>query len=99
VTDSPQQRQHWLAEEALNLSGLPVMHVRRTVFPQNPFFSAFFEPLLTMVHLHAASRYDRLTHDVQTITGRLARSIHDFVGAARRARVTGGSIDSRDHDG
>jgi NAD(P)H dehydrogenase (quinone) len=39
MTDSEQQRQHWLAEQALNWSGLPVVHVRPTVFLQNPFFS------------------------------------------------------------
>ena len=38
MTDSPQQRQHWLGEQALNWSGLPVVHVRPTVFLQNPFF-------------------------------------------------------------
>src|SRR6516162_10163667 len=38
MTDSPQHRQHWLAEQALNWSGLPVVHVRPTVFLQNPFF-------------------------------------------------------------
>jgi uncharacterized protein YbjT (DUF2867 family) len=38
TTDSPQHRQHWLAEQALNWSGLPVVHVRPTVFLQNPFF-------------------------------------------------------------
>lgn len=32
MTNSPQQRQHWLAEQALNWSGLPVVHVRPTVF-------------------------------------------------------------------
>jgi NAD(P)H dehydrogenase (quinone) len=41
TTDSPQQRQHWLAEQALNWSGLPVVHVRPTVFLQNFFFSAW----------------------------------------------------------
>jgi NAD(P)H dehydrogenase (quinone) len=39
MTASPQQRQHWLAEQALNWSGLPVVHVRATVFLQHPFFS------------------------------------------------------------
>src|SRR5262249_7825849 len=39
TTDSPQQRQHWLCEQVLNWSGLPVVHVRPTVFLQNPFFS------------------------------------------------------------
>jgi uncharacterized protein YbjT (DUF2867 family) len=38
MTDSPQHRQHWLAEQALNWSGLPVVHVRPTVFLQNPLF-------------------------------------------------------------
>src|SRR5262249_55696658 len=38
MTDSPQQRQHWLGEQVLNWSGLPVVHVRPMVFLQNPFF-------------------------------------------------------------
>ena len=40
TTDSPQHRQHWLAEQALNWSGLPVVHVRPTVFLQHFFFLA-----------------------------------------------------------
>jgi len=183
MTDSPQQRQHWLAEQALNWSGLPVVHVRPTVFLQNPFFTAWaaesiakdntirlpfgagrtspidtrnvaeviatiladpaahvgrvyeltgpkshdlhalaaeysealgrtityievpleqwrdlelrsrhlpdhvFEHLLTMARLHAANRYDRLTHDVEAITGRPATSARDF--AARHAELFG----------
>ncbi len=179
MTDSPQQRQHWLGEQVLNWTGLPVVHVRPTVFLQNPFFSDWaaesiakdctirlpfgtgrtspvdardvaeviavilanptahigkvyeltgprsqdmrgvagefsnalgrtityvdipleqwrdqelrgrnlpdhlFEHLLTMARLHAANRYDRLTHDIETITGRLATSVCDFV--ARQA--------------
>jgi uncharacterized protein YbjT (DUF2867 family) len=175
MTDSPQQRQHWLAEQVLNWSGLPVVHVRPTVFLQNFFFSAWaaesiardntirlpfgagrtspvdvrdvaeviaavlasptahvgkvyeltgprsqdmhalaaeysgalgrtityvdvpleqwrdqelrsrhlpdhvFEHLLTMARLHAANRYDRLTHDVEAITGRPATGARDFV--------------------
>src|SRR5262249_38967759 len=38
MTDSRQQRLHWLAEQALNWSRLPVVHVRPTVFLENPFF-------------------------------------------------------------
>jgi NAD(P)H dehydrogenase (quinone) len=164
MTDSPQQRQHWLGEQVLTWSGVPVVHVRATVFLQNFFFSAWaaesiakdstirlpfgagrtspidtrdvaeaiaailaspashigkvyeltgprsqdvtahaaeyscalgriityvdlpleqwrdqelrsrnlpdhvFEHLLTMAGLHAANRYDRLTHDVESIT-------------------------------
>jgi len=179
MTDSPQQRQHWLGEQVLNWTGLPVVHVRPTVFLQNPFFSDWaaesiakdctirlpfgtgrtspvdardvaeviavilanptahigkvyeltgprsqdmrgvagefsnalgrtityvdipleqwrdqelrgrnlpdhlFEHLLTMARLHAANRYDRLTHDIETITGSPATSVRDFV--ARQA--------------
>lgn len=38
MTDSPQHRQHLLAEQVLNWSGLPMVHVRPTVFLENPFF-------------------------------------------------------------
>jgi len=175
MTDSPQQRQHWLGEQVLNWSGLPVVHVRATVFLQNFFFSAWaaesigrdstirlpfgagrtspidaedvaqviaailaspgghigkvyeltgprsqdmsahaaeysdalgrtityvdvplehwrdeelrrrdlphhvLEHLLTMARLHADNRYDRLTDDVRTITGRPATSTRNFV--------------------
>jgi NAD(P)H dehydrogenase (quinone) len=175
MTDSPQQRQHWLGEEVLNWSGLPVVHVRATVFLQHPFFSQWaaesiasddtirlpfgsartspvdgrdvaevvaavlaspgahigkiyeltgprsedmqavaaeysealgrtvtyvdepleqwrerelrahempehlFRHFLTMAQLHAANRYDRLTHDVEAIAGRPATSIRDYV--------------------
>src|SRR5690349_6610546 len=39
MTDSLQQRMHWLGEQALNWSGVPVVHVRATVFLQHFFFS------------------------------------------------------------
>ena len=38
MTSSPEQRQHWLAEQALNWSGLPVVHMRPTIFQENFFF-------------------------------------------------------------
>jgi uncharacterized protein YbjT (DUF2867 family) len=181
TTDSTQQRQHWLAEQALNWSGLPVVHVRPTAFLQHFFFLAWAaesiardgtirlpfgtgrtspvdardvaeviatilaspaghvgkvyeltgpksqdlhgmaaeyaaalcrpvsyvnvpfaqwhdhefrtrslpeyvaEHLLTMAKLHAANRYDRLTHDVEAITGKPATGVRDFV--ARNAAV------------
>jgi uncharacterized protein YbjT (DUF2867 family) len=181
MTDSSQHRQQWLGEQALNWSGLPVVHVRPTVFLQNPFFldwaaesiarddtirlpfgdgrtspidardvaeviatilanpaahvgkvyeltgpksqdmhamaaeysaalgrtityvdvpleqwrdqelrsrnlpDHLFGHLLTMASLHAANRYDRLTHEVQAITGRRATSCRDFV--ARNAEL------------
>src|SRR5262249_3778571 len=40
TTPSPQQRQHWLGEQALAWSGLPVVTVRPTVF-----LEGFFLPL------------------------------------------------------
>jgi uncharacterized protein YbjT (DUF2867 family) len=38
LTPSPQHRQHWLAEQVLTWSGLPVIELRPTVFLENPFF-------------------------------------------------------------
>ena len=38
-----------------------------------------FEHLLTMAHLHRDNRYDRITNDVEAITGRPALSVRDFV--------------------
>jgi uncharacterized protein YbjT (DUF2867 family) len=175
MTESPQQRQDWLGEQVLNWSGLPVVHLRPTVFLENPLFldlaaasiaedstirlpfgvgrtspvsaldvaavatEILAEPfahigrvyeltgprsedmhavaeeyssalgrtiryvdvpfaewrehvlgpkhfpehlaahVATMVRLHADNRYDRLTHDVEKITGRPATSVRDFV--------------------
>jgi hypothetical protein len=44
-----------------------------------------FEHLVTMARLHAANRYDRLTRDIEAITGRPATSCRDFV--ARNAEL------------
>jgi uncharacterized protein YbjT (DUF2867 family) len=38
TTSSPQQKLQWLSEQALNWSGLPVVHVRPTIFLENFFF-------------------------------------------------------------
>src|SRR5215510_14163287 len=40
TTPSPQQRQHWLSEQVLTWSGLPVVTIRPTVF-----LEGFFRPL------------------------------------------------------
>jgi NAD(P)H dehydrogenase (quinone) len=175
MTGSPQHQQHLLAEFVLNWSGLPVVHVRPTVFLENPLFMGLaarsiandgtirlpfgnartspiaardvaeaiaviladpaahvgkiyeltgprslnmteiaaefsagldrrvtyvdvpfeewredelqslnlpehvFRHILTMARLHAANRYDRLTHDFERITGHLPMGIRDFV--------------------
>jgi uncharacterized protein YbjT (DUF2867 family) len=39
VDESSQQRLHWLSEQVLDWSGLPVTHVRPTVFLENPIFT------------------------------------------------------------
>lgn len=36
VSESKHQRLHWFSEHVLNWSGLPVIHVRPTVFVDNP---------------------------------------------------------------
>jgi uncharacterized protein YbjT (DUF2867 family) len=43
TTPSPQQRQHWLGEQALAWSGLPVVTIRPTVFLDG-FFLGFVAP-------------------------------------------------------
>ena len=39
TAESHQHRLHWLAEQVLNWSGLPVVHIRPTVFLENPLFT------------------------------------------------------------
>src|SRR6266403_781939 len=39
TTNSPQHKLHWLAEQALNWSALPVVHVRPTVFLEGFFLT------------------------------------------------------------
>ncbi|MGF0174482.1 NmrA family NAD(P)-binding protein [Streptomyces sp. Marseille-Q5077] len=39
TAQSHQQRLHWLAEQVLNWSGLPVIHIRPTSFLDNPLFT------------------------------------------------------------
>lgn len=40
TTPSPQQKLHWLSEQVLNWSGLPVVHVRPTIFMEALSFMA-----------------------------------------------------------
>ncbi|QIY66769.1 NAD(P)H-binding protein [Streptomyces sp. RPA4-2] len=39
TAESDQQRLHWLGEQVLNWSGLPVVHIRPTSFLDNPLFT------------------------------------------------------------
>jgi uncharacterized protein YbjT (DUF2867 family) len=40
TTPSPQQKLHWLSEQVLNWSGLPIVHVRPTIFMEAFYFMA-----------------------------------------------------------
>jgi uncharacterized protein YbjT (DUF2867 family) len=40
TTPSPQQKLHWLSEQVLNWSGLPVIHMRPTIFMEAFYFMA-----------------------------------------------------------
>lgn len=46
MTESPQQQQHWLGEQVLNWSGVPVAHVRSTIFLE-PFLSSMAASSIT----------------------------------------------------
>src|SRR6188472_1070906 len=39
MNESHHQRLHWLSEQVLNWSGLPVVHVRPTAFLDSPLFT------------------------------------------------------------
>ena len=43
---SPQQRAHWISEQVLDWSGLPVVHIRASIFVENPIFAWFPIPTL-----------------------------------------------------
>lgn len=47
TTTSPQHKLHWLAEQALNWSGLPVVHVRPTVFLDGFFLRVVLHDIST----------------------------------------------------
>ena len=42
--ESRQQRYHWLSEQLLDWSGLPVVHVRPTIFLENPMLTTLIAP-------------------------------------------------------
>ncbi|MGW7045541.1 NmrA family NAD(P)-binding protein [Streptomyces avermitilis] len=45
TSESNQQRQHWLVEQVLDWSGLPVVQIRPTVFMENPLFRVGFSSI------------------------------------------------------
>ncbi|CDO89320.1 hydroxylase [Mycobacterium triplex] len=49
--ESRQHRLHWLAEHVVNWSGVPAVHVRPTVFLDNPILTSLAAPLLRKQNL------------------------------------------------
>jgi uncharacterized protein YbjT (DUF2867 family) len=75
-----------IAAEYADALGRPVTYVAVPLEQwreQEPFLRQLpdhvLKHVLVMAQLHAANRYDRLTHDVETITGRPPTSVRDFV--------------------
>jgi uncharacterized protein YbjT (DUF2867 family) len=60
TTSSPQQKLHWLAEQALNWSGLPVVHVRPTVFLEGLFLIFIADSVRTSIRSGFPSARARL---------------------------------------
>jgi uncharacterized protein YbjT (DUF2867 family) len=52
MTNSPQQKMHWLAEQVMNWSGVPVVHVRATAFLEH-----FFSQIGQQVQLRKGALY------------------------------------------
>jgi uncharacterized protein YbjT (DUF2867 family) len=48
--ESEQQRLHWLSEHVMDWSGIPVTHVRPTVFIDNPMFTFLAAPSVRGCH-------------------------------------------------
>jgi len=72
TSESHHQRLHWLSEQVLNWSGLPVVHVRPTVFLDSPLFTT----------LAARSIADLADHHRRRRSGR--RHYSDRPGAVHR---------------
>jgi uncharacterized protein YbjT (DUF2867 family) len=89
---SPQQRAHWAAEQALDWSGLPVVHIRAGIFVENPILSWFPVPdLVSTGELRLPFGDEKLApiagYDVAELS---ANILHDPTGHVGKAyTVTG----------
>jgi NAD(P)H dehydrogenase (quinone) len=86
LTGPRSQNMHGVAAEYSEALGRPIRYVdvpfdewRDQVVRTHNLSDHVSEHFLTMARLHAANRYDRLTHNVETIIGRPATSIRNFV--------------------
>ncbi|MFG2731571.1 NAD(P)H-binding protein [Streptomyces canus] len=76
VTDwSPQQRAHWIAEQALHWSGIPTVNVRATIFVENPLLTWLALGPLGNGELRLPFGHQRLApiaaHDVAELCARI----------------------------
>lgn len=83
--ESKQHRLHWLAEHVLNWSGLPVIHVRPTVFLDNPLFTFLASPTVrqrgALVLPFGTSRTSPIAaDDVARVVAALLRDPGDRIG-------------------
>ena len=81
ATPSRHQRQHWLSEQALAWSGVPIVTTRPTMFLEAFFLLAgpSVRDRGRIEWLHRTGRDDRLADGVERVTGRPAMSVRDFV--------------------
>jgi NAD(P)H dehydrogenase (quinone) len=66
---------------SIRYADVPFEEWRERVLRPKGFPEHLAAHITTMVRLHAENRYDRLTHDVETITGHPATTVRDFVAA------------------
>jgi len=90
LTGPRSQNMHGVAAEYSEALGRPISYVdapfdqwRDQVVRTHNLSVHVSEHFLTMARLHATNRYDRLTHNVETIIGRPGTSIRDFVSQHR----------------
>ncbi|MCI0379744.1 MAG: hypothetical protein L0215_19240 [Gemmataceae bacterium] len=77
TTPSPQQRQHWLGEQALAWSGLPVVTIRPTVF-----LEGFFLPLTSPAnHIRRFSSQVPFGTELNSLQPRLAKHFSSSIAA------------------
>jgi uncharacterized protein YbjT (DUF2867 family) len=80
-TDSPQHKLHWLAEQALSWSGLPVVTVRPTVFLEG-FFRLFAAPGVREADELALPMGDGKTSPISAVD--VARAVASILDAPAR---------------
>lgn len=84
---SPQQRAHWLAEQALDWSGVPAVHIRATMFVENPLLTWFpLEGVLKHGELHLpfadAALNPIAANDVAEVCAKILVSPEHHIGQA-----------------